>query len=91
MNGPDMELAMRAPSTFTGFAGTGGGEGVRLREEVTKSSKSSNDMEVEDLELSACAEDGEPSDESMESRGSGKGSLRGKDENAENESSSSSS
>lgn len=98
-----LELAIRAPApapappgrTFAGFgfAGTGGGEGVRICEEgeVTNSSKSSNDMDVEDLELSACAEDDEPSDDSMDSRGWGNASRRGRDENAENESSSSSS
>jgi len=90
MDEPDSGLVLPPPlTTFEGFAGTGGGEGVRNCEEVTKSAKSSNDMDVEDLaELSACAEDGEPRDESTDSRGAGKGSVRGRDEKAENESSS---
>jgi len=102
MDKPDLELVIPPASlplrTLEGFAGTGGGEGVRIcdcncedEDDVTKSSKSSNDMDVTDLEeLSACAEDGEPMEESMDSRGSGKVVWRGREENAENESSSSS-
>lgn len=60
---PDHKLgtaAAAAPTTFEGFAGTGGGDSVRTREEVTKSSKSSKDMAFEDLpEFSACAENGD--------------------------------
>lgn len=95
MDVPDREFGTAAaapPTTFEGFAGTGGGDGVRIREEVTKSSKSSKDIEFDDLpEFSACAEDGELRDESMDSRDTGKGSVRGRVEKAENESSSSSS
>jgi len=91
MDEPGCEPAMRAPppGTFVGFAGTGGGEGVDMRGEARKSSKSSNDMDLE--ELSACDEEGEPSEDSIDSRGAGNVALRGKEENAENESSSSSS
>lgn len=95
MDVPDREFVILAPAppiTFAGFAGTGGGDGVRIREEVTNSSKSSKDIDVEDLaEFSACVEDGELRDESIDSRGAGKGSVRGRDLKAENESSSSSS
>lgn len=94
MDVPDCELIAAAvpATTFEGFAGTGGGDGVRIRDEVTKSSKSSKDIDVDDLaEFSACVEDGELRDESMDSRGAGKGSVRGRVEKAENESSSSSS
>lgn len=94
MDVPNCELgiAAAAPTTFEGFAGTGGGDGVRIRDEVTKSSKSSKDIDFDDLaECSACVEDGELRDESMDSRGAGKGSARGRVEKAENESSSSSS
>lgn len=102
MDEPDPELVIPPASlplrTLEGFAGTGGGEGVRICDcdcenevDVTKSSKSSNDMDVADLEeLSACVEDGEPMEESKDSRGSGKVVWRGREENAENESSSSS-
>lgn len=84
--------AAALPTTFEGFAGTGGGDGVRIRDEVTNSSKSSKDIDFDDLpEFSACVEDGELRDESMDSRGAGKGSMRGRVEKAENESSSSSS
>jgi hypothetical protein len=59
---PNHELgtaAAAAPTTFEGFTGTGGGDGMRTREEVTKSSKSSKDMAFDDLpEFSACAENG---------------------------------
>jgi len=91
--GRELGIAATAPPTiFEGFAGTGGGEGVRICDEVTKSSKSSKDIEFDDLlEFSACAEDGELRDESMDSRGAGKGTARGRVEKAENESSSSSS
>lgn len=92
MDVPDREISAAAaapPTAFGGFAGTGGGDGVRTREEVTKSSKSSKDMDFDDLaEFSACAEDGELMDESMDSRDVGKGSVRGRVEKAENESSS---
>lgn len=92
MDVPDCELGMAAaapPTTFEGFAGTGGGDGVRICDGVTKSSKSSKDIDFDDLaEFSACVEDGELRDESMDSRGAGKGSVRGKVEKAENESSS---
>lgn len=96
MDMPDRELGIAAaapPITFEGFAGTGGGDGVQIREEVTNSSKSSSkDIDFDDLlEFNACVEDGELRDESIDSRGAGKGSVRGRVEKAEKESSSSSS